>query len=201
MVASSEAWGLAMNWLILPASFYSTETFFSTENGSTTTILGFLALGLTQQLLGCLSIVKTPSAPGNVIKFHCIRWRPVHWVAENWVLYTPGCESLTQWPPRGICSLDVINLAFMRCKYLTFLRDACLISHKFETTCCLLQLQLFTWQSCVIQKCSHFQIVWNVLIVPPPFFFFLFLLPISKWKQFLRSTRVVGRDTVWFSSY
>lgn len=135
MVASSEVWELAVNWLILPASFYSTETFFSTENGSTTTILGFLALGLTQQLLGCLSIVKTPSAPGNVIKFHCIQWRPVQWIAENWVFVcTPGCESLTQWPPCGICSLDIINLASMRWKFLTFLRDACLILHNSAIT-------------------------------------------------------------------
>lgn len=135
MVASSEVWGLAVNWLILPASFYSTETLFSTENGSTTTILGFRVLGLTQQLLGCLYIVKIPSAPGNVIKFHCIQWCPVQWIAENWVfLCAPGYESLTQWPPCGICSLDIINLAFMRWKFLTFLRDACLISHISEIT-------------------------------------------------------------------
>lgn len=133
----SQLWGVGTccEWLILPASFYSAETLFSTENGSTTTILGFLVLGLTQQLLGCLSIVKTTSAPGNVIKCHCTQWRPVQWIAENWVFVcTPGCESLTQWPPCGICSLDIINLASMRWKFLTFLRDAYLILHNSAIT-------------------------------------------------------------------
>ena len=136
IVASSELWGLAVNWFILPTSFYSTETFFSTENGKTTTILGFLVLGLTQQLLGFLSrIVKTASAPGNVIKFHCIQWRPIQWIAENLVFFcTPGYESQTQWPPFGICFPEVVNLAFMRWRYWTFLREACLISHNCEVT-------------------------------------------------------------------
>lgn len=112
----------------LPTSFYLTETFFCAENGSTITILKFPVLGLTQQLVAVFSEqLKHPGPQGM--------WRPVKQIAANPVfLWAPGCESLTQWPPLGICLLVVIDLSFIKWRCLTFLRDACLIAHNSEIT-------------------------------------------------------------------
>lgn len=146
MVAGSEVWWLAGSLFILPNSFYSTTTFFATENGSTIPVLGSPVLGLTQQLLGCLSgTVKTPSATGNGITFHHTRGGPAQRTAENQVfLCAPGYESLTRWPPLAICFPGVINLSFTRWRHRTSLRDACLIPHNSQSTSVV-------WQSCVTQ--------------------------------------------------
>lgn len=162
IVASSEVWWLASSLFILPNSFYSTKTFFAAENGSTLAILGFPVFGLTWQLLGCLSrTIKTSSAAGNGIKSHHRQQCPVQGIAENQIFScAPGYESLTRWPPFGICFLIGIDLSYVRWRHLNFLRDACLIPAELWNYFRCLYSSL-GWSK-HLHFCCHFKAIWNI---------------------------------------
>lgn len=192
MAVSSDSWRYSMILFVLSISFYSSKLFLATENGSTITTLEFPVIKSFIQTNICLGCAQQDPRKGHPISSYSKTLLSTLWrskfLRRAWLWVTNSVTSL--WSPFSCGNYFFLLLhTFMIFGDLIFLRDECLILHNSDYFSCVHGNLGWSKQLCC---CCHFKTIRNFLASC----FSLLLLLICKWKKFLWSCKVVGRETV-----